>query len=173
VYYDFGLVELLKRMFRRPDAPVNQEATPRDASCNAFFNSEYAQWMDDVTDRHFTNPNNVVLDGSADALQTTKSKHYATTVFLMRVRGVPSSLLHSLANTMTVVLVPGPHEPSNLGPFIKDTMDAIADTQKPGGGLTLVRRRREARNTVETFTVKGVKIFLALWMADFPGRSRP
>ena len=43
----------------------------------------------------------------------------------------------------------------------------------PGGGLTLVRRRRGARNTVETFTVKGVKIFLALWMADFPGRSRP
>ena len=129
--------------------------------------------MNDVTGGAFLDPENLLLDASADALQTTKSKHHATTVFLMRVRGVPSSLLHSLANTMTVVLVPGPHEPSNLGPFIKDTMDAIADMQRPGGGLELVRRRWGAGGTVETSTVKDVKIFLALWMADFPGRSGP
>eukprot|EP00873_Tetraselmis_striata_P017390 jgi/Tetstr1/437654/TSEL_026321.t1 len=88
IYFDFGIIEILWRMLRRPDSAANQPYR-QDLSKNAFLNSDFGRQLKEATDGAIADAANLIMDVGIDGVQLTKFKHHSATVYVSRVANVP------------------------------------------------------------------------------------
>eukprot|EP00873_Tetraselmis_striata_P044852 jgi/Tetstr1/465116/TSEL_009839.t1 len=88
IYFDFGIIEILWRMLRRPDSAANQPYM-QDLSKNAFLNSDFGRQLKEATDGAIADAANLIMDVGIDGVQLTKFKHHSATVYVSRVANVP------------------------------------------------------------------------------------
>eukprot|EP00873_Tetraselmis_striata_P024248 jgi/Tetstr1/444512/TSEL_032391.t1 len=88
IYFDFGIIEILWRMLRRPDSAANQPYR-QDLSKNAFLNSDCGRQLKEATDGAIADAANLIMDVGIDGVQLTKFKHHSATVYVSRVANVP------------------------------------------------------------------------------------
>eukprot|EP00873_Tetraselmis_striata_P042292 jgi/Tetstr1/462556/TSEL_007544.t1 len=88
IYFDFGIIEILWRMLRRPDSAANQPYR-QDLSKNAFLNSDFGRQLKEATDGAIADAANLIMDVGFDGVQLTKFKHHSATVYVSRVANVP------------------------------------------------------------------------------------
>eukprot|EP00873_Tetraselmis_striata_P019437 jgi/Tetstr1/439701/TSEL_028120.t1 len=88
IYFDFGIIEILWRMLRRPDSAANQPYM-QDLSKNAFLNSDFGRQLKEAADGAIADAANLIMDVGIDGVQLTKFKHHSATVYVSRVANVP------------------------------------------------------------------------------------
>eukprot|EP00873_Tetraselmis_striata_P000362 jgi/Tetstr1/420626/TSEL_011714.t1 len=88
IYFDFGIIEILWRMLRRPDSAANQPYR-QDLSKNAFLNSDFGRQLKEATDGAIADAANLIMDVGIDGVQLTTFKHHSATVYVSRVANVP------------------------------------------------------------------------------------
>eukprot|EP00873_Tetraselmis_striata_P016108 jgi/Tetstr1/436372/TSEL_025205.t1 len=88
IYFDFGIIEILWRMLRRPDSAANQPYR-QDLYKNAFLNSDFGRQLKEATDGAIADAANLIMDVGIDGVQLTKFKHHSATVYVSRVANVP------------------------------------------------------------------------------------
>eukprot|EP00873_Tetraselmis_striata_P009699 jgi/Tetstr1/429963/TSEL_019825.t1 len=88
IYFDFGIIEILWRMLRRPVSAANQPYR-QDLSKNAFLNSKLGRKWKEATDGAIADAANLIMDVGIDGVQLTKFKHHSATVYVSRVANVP------------------------------------------------------------------------------------
>eukprot|EP00873_Tetraselmis_striata_P001009 jgi/Tetstr1/421273/TSEL_001146.t1 len=62
IYFDFGIIEILWRMLRRPDSAASQPYR-HDLSKNAFLNSDFGRQLKEATDGAIADAANLIMDG--------------------------------------------------------------------------------------------------------------
>eukprot|EP00873_Tetraselmis_striata_P038327 jgi/Tetstr1/458591/TSEL_044994.t1 len=86
IYFDFGIIEILWRMLRRPDSAANQPYM-QNLSKNAFLNSDFGRQLKEATDGAIADAANLMMDVGIDRVQLTKFKHHSATVYKLTCRG--------------------------------------------------------------------------------------
>eukprot|EP00873_Tetraselmis_striata_P046098 jgi/Tetstr1/466362/TSEL_010892.t1 len=88
IYFDFGIIEILWRMLRRPDSAANQPYK-QNLSKNAFLNFDFGRQLKEATDGAIADAANLIMDVEIEGVQLTKFKHHSATVYVSRVANVP------------------------------------------------------------------------------------
>eukprot|EP00873_Tetraselmis_striata_P015949 jgi/Tetstr1/436213/TSEL_025058.t1 len=76
IYFDFGIIEILWRMLRRPDSAANQPYM-HDLSKNASLKSDFGRQLKEATDGAIADAANLIMDVGIDGYKLTGRGYHA------------------------------------------------------------------------------------------------
>uniref|UniRef100_A0A7S1T1H1 Uncharacterized protein n=1 Tax=Tetraselmis chuii TaxID=63592 RepID=A0A7S1T1H1_9CHLO len=168
-FYDFRIEDIVQRMLMREDAPIHDSEYKEDVSINSFKASPHGQVVHAAADAAFLNGGadfTIVVDFGADGVQLYKFKFHSTTVYAIRFSNVCPEKRSSNANIEILLVVPGPHEPSNASVFLRKTLDTMELSLRKPLPMSLHTEDKHVRRMVNVCFVLGA-IF-----ADYPARRK-